>query len=237
MHCTIVIPAYNTAAHIAGTLNSCCLQTYKDFDVLVVDDGSTDGTYKEVERFLRHRLVSIIRYKNNRGLPSALDMGIKNAFGPVVTFVGSDDELLPCSLSSAVPEFTRDPELGYLWTNFRFRSGRLGWSRPLPPNETLWSAICRRGWWAASCQQFFRKEAYLASRGLDPKIRLAVDYQLAVRLGETGCRVKHVPTVTYVYNHPRDGSMSSNHRAEQTRCDKQVREESKRYMAEAVSRV
>ena len=224
LHITVIIPAFNTAGFVAQAIQSVFKQSYTDWDILVVDDGSTDGTWKVVEPYLPGRRVALIRFEENRGLPYALHYGITMATGPILTFLGSDDTLLPNSLMIGVPPFEQDPKLGYLWTNFKTTKGRVGWSRHLPQGETLWSAIVKRGWWRACAQQFFRKDTYMqALYKLNTKYPYAVDYQLAIIYGETGCNTRHIPVVTYLYRSPRPGSMSTSHRGEQKKCDQEIR--------------
>lgn len=224
LHVTVLIPAFNTASFISLAIESCLKQSYTDFDILVVDDGSTDQTYKVVEPYLPGKRVSLIRWVHNRGLPFALNYGITMANGPILTFLGSDDTLLPNSLAIGIPPFEQDPKLGFLYTNFRKTNGGRGWSQHLPQGETLWSAIVKRGWWRACAQQFFRKDTYMqAPYNLDCRYRYAVDYQLAIIYGETGCNTRHIPVVTYVYRSPRPGSMSTSHRTEQKKCDQEIR--------------
>jgi len=219
LHCTILMPAYNTAPYVGDAIQSALQQTYRDFDVLVVDDGSTDGTDRAVERLMVGKPVSMLRLPH-RGLPTALAEGIRYAQGPVLTFVGSDDLLEPHSLECVVPLFGRDPDLGYAWSRWRFYNDHVhtGWSHNLPPGRTLWQAVCLDGWWKASCQQFFSKHWYEKSRGLDVSIPYAVDLQLAVIVAETGCRVFWVDHMTYIYRSSRPGSISSTLGGEQKKC-------------------
>ena len=84
----------------------------------------------------------------------------------------------------------------------------------LPDGKALIQALTS-GWWGASAQQFFRKDFYMMTRGLDTSIEYAVDLQLALLIGMTGCDTLHIPKVTYWRRiHP--GQMSQEHKSEQT---------------------
>ena len=216
MHCTILIPAYNTERYIGEAISSALRQTYSDFDILVVDDGSTDRTCEVVERFMPGRPVSLI-VTSHRGVTYATKVGLEYALGSVVTVLDSDDKLFPRSLEVAVPYFEKNPDLGFLWTKFVCSDKRPGWSGDLPRGHTLWSALVREKWWRASHQRFVRKEVCMQSRGLDPSIPYASDLQLAVVMPSTGCVTQHVPKVTYWYRVNRSGSISRN-RKEQREC-------------------
>lgn len=84
---SVVIPAYNAAPWIAETLQSVLAQTLHDFEIIVVDDGSTDETAAVVAKFERVRYL----HKPNRGQASARNMGVHAALGEYIAFVDSDD--------------------------------------------------------------------------------------------------------------------------------------------------
>jgi len=85
---SVVVPTYNRSMYIRETLDSVLHQTFSDFEVIVVDDGSTDGT-EEVLRLYMDR----IRYirQENRGAAAARNMGVRNARGALIAFMDSDD--------------------------------------------------------------------------------------------------------------------------------------------------
>jgi glycosyltransferase involved in cell wall biosynthesis len=91
---SVVIPAYNAARWIAETLESVLAQTFQDFEVIVVDDGSTDDTAAIVARFARARYIR----KQSGGPASARNVGIRAAQGEYVAFVDSDDLWSPDKL-------------------------------------------------------------------------------------------------------------------------------------------
>lgn len=92
---SVVIPAYNSSAWIAQTLESVLAQDYHNFEVIVIDDGSTDDTCEVVQRYPVVRLVR----KENGGTATARNRGIQEATGEYVAFVDADDLWLPEKLS------------------------------------------------------------------------------------------------------------------------------------------
>ena len=88
---SVVVPAYNAEAYIERCLNSVLAQTYKQIDLIVINDGSTDGTKTVVEKISKEdgrvRLISI----ENAGVSHARNVGIDNARGEYITFVDADD--------------------------------------------------------------------------------------------------------------------------------------------------
>src|SRR6185369_13852951 len=91
---SVVIPAYNVAPYIGETLNSVFAQTFTDFEVIVVDDGSRDG--EELERMLEpyRRCVRYVR-QENRGAGAARNRGVREARGEFIAFLDSDDLWMP----------------------------------------------------------------------------------------------------------------------------------------------
>ena len=86
---SVVIPLYNKENYIADTLNSVINQTFKDFEVIIIDDGSTDNSYEKVSKINDQR-IKIIK-QANQGLSKARNTGIKNAQAEYIAFLDADD--------------------------------------------------------------------------------------------------------------------------------------------------
>ena len=89
---SVVIPVYNTKDYLARCVNSVLNQTFTDISVILVDDGSTDGSSAVCDSFMRDKRVQVI-HKENGGLSSARNAGIERAEGEYICFVDSDDYL------------------------------------------------------------------------------------------------------------------------------------------------
>ncbi|HSQ77791.1 MAG TPA: glycosyltransferase family A protein, partial [Nitrospirota bacterium] len=98
---SVIVPTFNRALMVEKTIYSVLNQTYKDIEIIVVDDGSTDNT-NEVIRRIETSASRTVRYikKTNGGCSSARNMGIRNAEGDAVAFLDSDDQFLPGALES-----------------------------------------------------------------------------------------------------------------------------------------
>ncbi len=110
---SVVVPTYNRA-HLLGTcLRSIAGQTYHDFEIVVVDDGSTDDTAQVVAS-----LAPRARYlwQENRGVASALNLGIGQASGEYVSFLASDDALLEKALETEVKVLDENPGVGLVYS-------------------------------------------------------------------------------------------------------------------------
>jgi glycosyltransferase involved in cell wall biosynthesis len=108
---SVVIPTYNRAPLLARSLRSVLGQSYGEFEVIVVDDGSTDGTAGVVAGFddPRLRYVALAR---NAGAAAARNVGIRLARGKFLAFQDSDDEWVPSKLSKQMAAFGRGPAAG-----------------------------------------------------------------------------------------------------------------------------
>lgn len=97
---SVVIPLYNKEIYIGKTLENVFNQTFQDFEIIIVNDGSSDGSVKIVESFKDERIRLI--NKENGGVSSARNVGIKNASFDYVAFLDADDEWLPSHLQELV---------------------------------------------------------------------------------------------------------------------------------------
>ncbi len=87
---SVIIPLFNKQDYITATLNSVLRQSYASFEIIVVDDGSTDESLKRVETMVASK-IKIIPHKTNKGLAAARNTGIKHARGRFIAFLDADD--------------------------------------------------------------------------------------------------------------------------------------------------
>lgn len=116
---SVVIPAYNAERFIGKTLESILLQTYPHFEVLVVDDGSTDGTADIIKSFAVHDSRFQLLQKTNGGVATARNMAIRNASGEFIAPCDSDDVWYPDRLKAQVECMMQSDEsvgLVYCWS-------------------------------------------------------------------------------------------------------------------------
>jgi glycosyltransferase involved in cell wall biosynthesis len=97
---SVIIPAHNRGHLIARAVRSVLSQTYQDFEIIIVDDGSNDNTPQTVDALVREdRRVRFLRHEANRGAQAARNSGIRAALGNWIAFLDSDDQWLPDSLA------------------------------------------------------------------------------------------------------------------------------------------
>ena len=96
---SVIIPVWNRADMINRAIDSCLSQSYGDFEIIVVDDGSTDGTAEQVERYGDERVI-LLRHERNKGTCPARNTGISKARGDWLVMLDSDFELVPGALEN-----------------------------------------------------------------------------------------------------------------------------------------
>lgn len=105
---SVIIPTYNRAHLLPRAIKSVLNQTFQDFEVIVVDDGSMDNTEEVVKKFQKQdKRVRYIKHEGNKGGSAARNSGIKNAKGKYIAFLDSDDEWLPTKLEKQIELFRK----------------------------------------------------------------------------------------------------------------------------------
>ena len=111
---SVILPTYNCAHFLSESVGSILLQTYNPYEVIVVDDGSTDNT-KEVLNPFMHR-IKYIKLEQNKGLPAARNIGIQSAQGKYIAFIDADDLWLPEKLQTDIEYFGKHPDISMIYS-------------------------------------------------------------------------------------------------------------------------
>lgn len=121
---SVVIPLYNKAAYIGNTLKSVLNQTFSDYEVVIVDDGSTDESVEVINNTFSSDKIRIIQKKNG-GPSSARNLGVKEAKGDWIVFLDADDYLLPYALTcfSSLIEKYKEDNVNYYVCNYYIKYG------------------------------------------------------------------------------------------------------------------
>ena len=128
---SIIVPCYNQAAVIADTLKSVQRQTYRHWRCIVVDDGSTDDTAQRVQAFVqKDRRFTYIR-KQNGGVASARNLGIRLTGGEYIVPLDGDDKIHPDYLRRAIRHFRKQPDTALVYCQVkRFGAKKGKWRLP-----------------------------------------------------------------------------------------------------------
>lgn len=118
---SLVLPTFNSAATLDRAIDSVLAQTFPDWELIVIDDGSTDGTPEVLAHAARRVGPRMVRVRNaNRGPGAARNLGIELARGRYVAFLDADDELLPERFNRQVALLAARPELGLVFADYAY---------------------------------------------------------------------------------------------------------------------
>jgi len=180
---SVIIPLYNQEEYVEEAVTSALAQTFKDLEVIVVDDGSTDGGVARLVRFGNR--IRLIR-KPHGGTAGALNVGINQARGEYIAWLSADDVFLPNKLALQVQAMRKRPDAGLCYTDWYIIDkygrviGQMG-SPTLPTREAaveaLFQGCCING------STVLMTRTALARTGLfNEAYRQAHDYDLWLRM-------------------------------------------------------
>jgi glycosyltransferase involved in cell wall biosynthesis len=208
---SIVMPAFNVEPFIGGAIDSVCAQTFSDFELLVVDDGSTDGTADVVERQSRaDRRVRFLR-QDNGGLSTARNVALQQSRGEYIAILDSDDAWTPSFLASQIAILEARPDVDIVTANAWFLGGALtgqpaGPSPDPRPDPDLRNLLQDET--AVFIMSVFRRRVYETIGGFDETFRSNEDYDFWIRAAIAGFRFVRNDKPAGYYRR-RDGSLSA----------------------------
>ncbi|HEV2117146.1 MAG TPA: glycosyltransferase family A protein [Terriglobales bacterium] len=198
---SVIIPAYNSERYVADAVKSVLAQSYRPHEIIVVDDGSTDGTAHALEPF-----AGAIRYlyQQNRGEPAARNTGMRAATGEYIAFLDADDLWVPEKLELQMAYFAAHPGCAFVYSdmstfdenglvdasvkvrfNITFPSGNIF---PALFHETLFG----------SGSIVFRRECLLKAGYFDEDFLVGSDYEMWLRMARHyECGVVDKPLLLY----------------------------------------
>ncbi|HSF82167.1 MAG TPA: glycosyltransferase [Anaerolineales bacterium] len=209
---SVIIPAYNQGDYLREAIDSVLAQTFTDFEVIVVDDGSTDHTARVAKSYQDQRVRYL--YQENQGLSAARNTGIRNTTGQYLSFLDSDDQFLPEKLTLLLNELQNKDGTGLIAGQavpIDETGNRVGkiFDKPLPDDTRqlllgnplhVGSVMVTRSW--QEIVGFF-----------DESLRSYEDWDMWLRLGRAGCNVGWVAKPVSLYRF---------HTAQMTRLSQQM---------------
>lgn len=187
---TALIPAYNAEKTILRALESVWAQDYQPMEIVVIDDGSGDGTRPLLEG-LADRGVRLVALDRNRGECGAMNVGLDAAKGDYIAFLDADDEWLPGKISRQVAMMQADPSALFVVCDSRYFRGPqpdpLTVFEEVPPvaGPEAWRALLRESFIAKPCVMA-RRDALLTMGGFNADLRVAGDQDMWIRLALAG---------------------------------------------------
>lgn len=216
MEVSVVITAYNRAEYLEEAVRSVMRQTFQDFEIIVVDDGSTDNTRELISKLANPKIRYI--YQSNQGTGAARNTGLRHSRGRFIAILDADDVWLPEKLEMQIKAFKDNPKAGLVYTNMYFFGAMepdtpetffdlLQW--PPPRGDVLENMVVRS--FGHPSTQLIRKEVFDVTGPFDEKLPYCDDYDMLIRTAAYfEFDVINVPLVKYRI-HPGQISRNAEH--------------------------
>lgn len=114
--CSVVIPTYNAAPYVTEAIDSVLAQTYPNYEVIVIDDASTDGTPEILERYRHQPKIRLYQNPENLGMAANWNAGLQLARGELIAKLDADDLYAPNFLAEVAPVFQKNPTVGLVFS-------------------------------------------------------------------------------------------------------------------------
>ncbi|HHP7230393.1 MAG TPA: glycosyltransferase family 2 protein [Xenococcaceae cyanobacterium] len=196
---SVIIPAYNGALYIAAAIESVLAQNYHDYEIIVVDDGSTDNT-KAIVTSYGDRINYL--HQENQGVAQARNLGLEAANSKYIAFLDQDDFFLPHKLSEQVATLEQDASIGLVnsgWDIVNSQGKKLAAVEPWHnlPQLDLASLIIWKPVFLGA--MLFRRSWLDRCGNFDSTLEQTPDVDLVLRLAGMGCSATWVKRVTVAY--------------------------------------
>jgi|SaaInl1SG_22_DNA_1037389.scaffolds.fasta_scaffold05136_2 glycosyltransferase involved in cell wall biosynthesis len=181
---SVVIPVFNGVNFINFAIKSVLNQDYNSFEIIVVNDGSLDGTGDYLDKLKINNLTVI--HTENRGQSNAINLGIKSAKGSIVGYLSADDIFHPKLISTVSNEFQRNPKIVCVYPNYNLidKNGKFIKKVIIPQYDKknmLEDLFCFPGPGA-----FFYKSHFMILKGWDRSFSQIPDLEFWIRLSKYG---------------------------------------------------
>ena len=218
---TLAIAAYNGERYLAEAIESCLAQDYADFELLIVDDASTDSTPAVIARYASDPRVRVVTHPHNRGIAAAYNSIVEHARGELIARLGHDDIALPDRLSRQVAIFDAHPDTGVVHGDAvtidgggrvvgEWRSGEFD-------QAELVQMLVRRHNYLVDPTTMIHRRVYEQVGGYDPAYPMCNDFDLWLRAAPR-FRFRHCGTGPLI-RYRRHGSNFSDESAREREVD------------------
>ncbi len=208
---SVIIPCYNRDDYIVETVQSVLNQTWLNIELIVVDDGCTDGSRALLESFGDRLTILEHPGRVNRGQSASINLGLRQCHGAYVAILDSDDLFMPTKLEKQVRFLEQNPGIGLVYANALYIDAEGNKLYPrygkghLPPDDPC--QVLLDCCFNVPSNSLVRKSLYEKVGFLDETLRAAQDHDLAIRLAEAA-PVGYIDEILWCYRR-HGGSISS----------------------------
>lgn len=193
---SLVLPVYNGERYLREALDSILAQTYTDFELIAVDDRSTDSSPAILREYAaRYPQMRVVTQPNNAKLPAALNAGFREARGKWFSWTSDDNMLLPETLAELVAATVAQPRADIVYADFHLirGAGESGGEVSVGEPEDLIFAN------TIGCCFLYRREVDERLGGYDEDLFGIEDYDFWLRVEAAGFEFHHIPKPLYIY--------------------------------------
>lgn len=193
---SIVLPSYNGARYIEESMDSVLRQTFPDWELILVNDGSTDRTRDIMEAYAaKDGRIRVIHNDPNQRLPRSLNIGFRQARGKYLTWTSDDNRYLPRAIEVMVQALDADPAAPMVSAEMECidESGTVTGGYPVYEDHLIWAEDL-----VGACFMY-RREALVKVGEYDPAKVYVEDYDYWLRLRVAMGEIKRVPDLLYQY--------------------------------------
>ena len=184
---SIIIPCYNYGHYLRASVDSILEQDYRDYELIIVDDGSSDDTWEVMQEYSRRfPHIRVFKHEANQGIFKASQTGWNEAHGQYLHFFGSDDLYHPTCLSQVMHMFHTHPHLGLVCTDLGYfdstgekptKKALEGCSKPRVFNRLEMIPLFKTtNFWIPGLTCFVKQETLKNHGFLDPKLENISDW-------------------------------------------------------------
>lgn len=211
---SIIVPVYNTEEYLQRCLDSILNQTYNNYEIIIVNDGSTDGSKEIIKSYIsKYPDKIIVVNKKNGGLSSARNKGVKKAKGDYILFVDSDDTIQSGLLKTLSTKTKDEPDLIRFQIK-EIRNGKVYMHRELPfetiKGEKAFAKIVNYHYVENSCCYAYRTKFYKKYKFSFAEGKIHEDYGLTPIVIMKAEKVKSIGYIGYNYIIREGSIMTSN---------------------------
>lgn len=190
---SIVLPTYNGTRYLARAIASCLGQTYKNIELIIVDDCSTDSTPDVVRSFNDPR-IRYVRNERNQKLPRSLNIGFAQASGEYLTWTSDDNEFLPEAIETMLMYLKEHRDVDFVYTDNLAKYWDTGETekRNISGPEEIGERNC-----IGACYLYTRR-VYETIGDFNPDYELVEDYEYWIRVSKK-FKMHHLPQILYIY--------------------------------------
>jgi glycosyltransferase involved in cell wall biosynthesis/O-antigen ligase len=211
---SVIIPAYNIENYISKTIESVLSQTYKNLEIIIVDDGSTDNTNNIIQKYAKKEKRIIVLSQNNKGPSAARNLGFSVAKGEYLCIIDGDDIMLPEKIESQACLLESNPSIGFTYSKVYYFKDKINdiYIRDLAAidgSDLVHQKLLKYGTFITPNSVFFRKNVFDQFGGFDESLRSSEDFDYWLSLSKRGVNFLHQDKYLTLCR-IREGSATSN---------------------------